>query len=100
MLSRNLDVKCSWCGKTSTLGDWNDTTYARCTNREMKRAFITLTDKKAFLRKTDSFYLCPCCGKWSRGSQLRIVNTNDVKLLKLGGESVLKAMNNSGEKHE
>lgn len=95
MLSRNLAVKCSWCGKDSTLGEWNDTTYARCTNREMKRAFVQLTDKRAFLRKTDSFYLCPICGKWSRGSQLRIIHTDDPMLLKLGGESVMTAVKGS-----
>ena len=95
MLSRNLDVKCSWCGKVSALGVWNDNTYARCTNREMKRAFIPLTEKRAFLRKSDSFYVCPCCDKWSRGSQLRVVHTDDPALLKLGGESVMTAVKGS-----
>lgn len=92
MLSRDLDVKCGWCGKDSTLGQWNDDTYAKCTNREMKRAFVGLTDKRAFLRKTDSFYICPVCKKWSRGSQLKIVHTDDPALLKLGGESFVTAI--------
>lgn len=88
-LDRKLDVVCGWCGKKSHLGTWNDLTYSRCTNREMKRAFTPLTERKAFLRKSDTFYVCPLCGKWSRGSQLRITNTNDKSLLSLGGESVM-----------
>jgi hypothetical protein len=72
--------------KTSSLGEWNDLTYSKCTNREMKRAFTQLTSEKAFLRKSDTFYLCPKCEKWSRGSQLSIVDTTDPKLLRLGRE--------------
>lgn len=89
MISRNEKISCGWCGKVSTLGEWNDLTYSRCTNREMKRAFTQLTNEKAFLRKSDTFYECPECHKWSRGSQLSIVDTNDEKLLKLGGESTM-----------
>lgn len=89
MISRNEKVMCSWCGKTSRLGEWNDLTYSKCTNREMKRAFTQLTSEKAFLRKSDTFYMCPSCNKWSRGSQLSIVDTDDKKLLKLGREPVM-----------
>ena len=91
-LSRTLDVKCTWCGKASTLGEWNDLTYSKCTNREMKRAFTALTSKKAFLRASDTFYICPHCNRWSRGSQLSIVNTDDPKLKRLGNESVVKSV--------
>jgi hypothetical protein len=98
MLSRNLDIKCGWCGKDSTLGDWNDATYARCVNREMKRMFTSLTEKRAFYKKSDTFYLCPKCGKWSRGSQLRIIHTDDPELLRLGGESVAQLVNKEDNK--
>lgn len=94
MLDRNLDIRCAWCIKISKLGAWNDNTYAHCTNREMKRAFLSLTDKKAFLKNSNKFYMCPLCEKWSRGSQLRIVNTEDKTLIKLGGEPVTKSVNN------
>lgn len=95
MLSRSLNVRCGWCGEVSYLGTWNDKTYEKCTNREMKRAFVALTNERAFLRKTDSFYICPCCEKWSRGSQLKIVNTEDAKLLRLGGETTVSAIKSS-----
>ena len=84
MLDRKLDVKCPWCGKTSHLGDWNDSTYNRCTSREMKRAFTNLTDKRAFMKNSDTFYICPKCEQWSRGCQLSIVNTENKSLLSLG----------------
>lgn len=89
MISRKEQVMCSWCGNKSQLGEWNDLTYSKCTNREMKRAFTQLTDERAFLKKSDTFYICPVCKKWSRGSQLRIVDTEDKKLLKLGREPVI-----------
>lgn len=89
-IGKQEKVLCGWCYKTSTLGEWDDLTYSKCTNREMKRAYTRLTEEKAFLRKSDTFYVCPVCGKWSRGSQLKIVDTNDKRLLKLGGEQVVK----------
>lgn len=88
MISRDEHILCSRCYEKSTLGEWNDITYARCTNREMKRAFTNLTQEKAFLKKSDTFYMCPKCHKWSRGSQLKIVDTENERLLKLGGEPI------------
>ena len=85
-ISRNEKVLCSWCYKTSDLGEWDNLTYSKCNNREMKRAYTKLSEEKAFLRKSDTFYLCPKCGKWSRGCKLKIVDTTDKKLLRLGGE--------------
>ena len=89
MIKRSEHVRCGWCGKISTLGEWNDLTYSKCTNREMKRAFTLLSEERAFLRKSDTFYMCPKCEKWSRGSQLSIVDTEDKKLLRLGREPVI-----------
>lgn len=88
-ISRNEDVRCPRCFKHSKLGEWNDLTYSKCSNREMKRAFTLLTEEKAFFRKSDTFYLCPKCGQWSRGSQLAIINTDNKRLLKLGRERVI-----------
>ncbi len=79
MYSRNLNVKCPWCGKLSKLGEWNDITYAQCFSREMKRAFTQLTEKKAFLKGSDTFYMCPLCKKWSRGNLLRRFDENADK---------------------
>jgi hypothetical protein len=91
MINRHEHVKCDWCGKKSELGEWNDLTYSRCRNREMKRAFTQLTEERAFFKKSDTFYECPVCHKWSRGCQLRIVDTDNPKLLRLGGESRMSA---------
>lgn len=85
-ISRKEQILCSWCYKTSELGEWNDLTYSMCVNREMKRAFTQLSEERAFLRKSDTFYMCPVCKKWSRGCKLKIVNTTDKRLLRLGGE--------------
>lgn len=92
-ISKQESIRCGWCGEKSKLGEWNDLTYSKCTNREMKRAFTNLTDSKAFLRKSDTFYICPKCSKWSRGSQLSIVDTDNPLLLKLGGESAINTIN-------
>ena len=73
MTNNNSQIRCTWCGKKSSLKQWDDLTYSQCTNREMKRAYTKLTDKKAFLYKSDTFYMCPKCKKWSRGSNLKIL---------------------------
>jgi len=88
MLDGNLIVRCGWCGEGNKLIEWNDLTFSKCVNREMKRAFTPLTDKKAFSEKSNTFYLCPKCNKWSRGSQLSI-DTDDAELRKLGGKSII-----------
>lgn len=88
-------VRCGWCFKDSTLEEWNNLTFSRCVNREMKRDFTHLTDSKAFLHKSNTFYMCPKCNAWSRGSQLRIVDTDNEFLKKLGGESVTTPIKSS-----
>lgn len=85
-LERNMMVRCQWCSKKSTLGDWNDLTYSKCVNREMKRLFKPLTEISEWGNKSQSFYMCPNCNMWSKGPQLKIVDTDDPKLLALGGK--------------
>ena len=89
MLGGDLHIRCGWCGDVSDLKEWNDLTYSKCVNREMKRAFTPLMTERAFNSKSDTFYLCPQCEKWSRGCQLSIVDTDDTKLLRLGGKPVM-----------
>ena len=91
-LSRDLDIECPYCYKASKLGSWNDLSYEKCSNREMKRAFKHLNDPKAFEEKSDRYYICPKCGKWVGGWALKIVNTADEALKKLGGKAVLKVL--------
>lgn len=85
MISDLEIVRCPRCGKTSSLRDWDDKSYKACLSREMRRAFVHLKNEKAFKRSTDTFYLCPKCNNWSRGSQLTI-ESEDIKLKKLGRE--------------
>lgn len=94
-ISRTEKVRCGWCFKDSELGEWNDLTYSKCTNRQMKRDFTQLNDTKAFMHRTDSYYICPKCNTWSRGSQLKIVDTDNEQLKRLGGESVSSPIKSS-----
>lgn len=89
MIDVNEKVQCGWCGDKATLKEWDELTYSKCVNREMKRAYTPLTNEKAFSHKSKSFYECPNCHKWSRGNKLSIVDTDDTKLLKLGGEPTM-----------
>lgn len=89
-LSNELHIKCQHCGKKSNLIDWDNLTYSKCTNREMKRAYKHLNDRKSFNRKADTFYMCPECKRWSRGSQLSIEDTDDLSLKSLGRESIIE----------
>lgn len=89
MINNYVDVWCPRCGKVAKLKTWNDLTHSMCTTREMKRAYTQLYEKKAFRQESNTFYICPNCQQWSRGSQLKIVNTDDNELKKLGGRSVV-----------
>ena len=100
MISNNEDIRCGWCRKSSKLKEWDDLTFSRCTNREMKRCYTKLSNEKAFLRKSDTYYMCPKCKSWSRGSQLRIINTDDLKLKNLGGEPIIWGNMINDEKRE
>lgn len=89
MISKCEQAICPWCGHVHTIEEWDNETFLKCKNREMKRAYTHLYEEKAFFHKSNTFYICGYCKKWSRGSQLRIVNTTDEKLLKLGGEPIV-----------
>lgn len=99
-LDNNLDVQCPLCGTSNKLKIWDDDTYGKCTNREMKRAYTHLNNSKAFKRNSDTFYICRNCKKWSRGSQLSIVNTEDKFLRSLGGESVFIVENKDNDSND
>lgn len=88
MISREEQVKCPRCSRVSSLGAWDDKTYGMCTSREMRRAFKSLTNEKSFKQSADTFYICPKCNSWSRGSQL-IIESEDKELRKLGRQSVV-----------
>lgn len=97
VINKQEKIQCGWCGEKATLEEWDNLTYSQCTNREMRRAYTSLTNEKAFLTKTDTYYECPNCHKWSRGNQLSFVDTEDPKLLRLGGKPTL-SNNNQGNK--
>ena len=97
MLSRDSIVRCPWCDKTSTLGEWNDNTYAQCTNREMKRDFMPLMDERAFKKNSVSFYMCPLCKKWSRGSKLVLKTNRNNKIDELGGCNLVEIVKDNNK---
>lgn len=65
-------VRCKYCGQCSSIKEWDENTYKQCTNREMKRMYLHMTDNRAFTRSGDSSYMCPKCGLWSRGWDLHV----------------------------
>jgi len=88
MIKEDQNIKCAWCQDKSTAKEWNDTTYDRCVSREMRRSYVPIFLEKTFRRSEDTFYKCPKCSMWMRGCQLSIVDTDDKKLLRLGGEPI------------
>ena len=89
MLNSTEIVICPRCDKKSTLKEWDDNTFKECKSREMRRLYLHLNMEKAFKKSSDTFYLCPKCNNWSRGSQL-IVDSNDKRLIKLGRQPVFE----------
>lgn len=73
IISKDKLVRCSWCGEDSTVEEWDKETMSRCKSREMRRDYISLKNTKAYKKSTETYYLCPKCGKWSGGHQLRVL---------------------------
>lgn len=96
MGTSNVEIKdtdklvCPWCFKSHTVAEWNDGTYAKCINREMKRLFADLKDRSVYGKNSQKFYKCPNCEKWSRGNTLKFTDTEDKELLKLGGMPIMR----------
>ena len=89
MIAKTVKIKCGWCESKSTAEEWEDTTYAECTCREQRRTYTSIYLERAFNKNGDTYYKCPKCSMWSRGSQLRITDTEDSKLLRLGGDDIV-----------
>lgn len=94
MLDKLTMIRCGWCGSKDTAVNWDKLTYSECKSREMRRLYTPIFKEKTFNRNADTFYKCPNCGTWSRGSQLAIVDTKDKRLLKLGREPLIKEIPN------
>lgn len=92
MIDKNNNIECGWCKGKSTAEEWNNTTLSQCKSREMRRAYTEIYNESTFYRKADTFYMCPLCSTWSRGSQLAIVDTEDKRLLRLGREPVMNEL--------
>ena len=90
MIGESNIIQCSWCSAKNTAKSWNDITFSECNSREKRRAYTPIYKESTFSRKADTFYKCPSCGTWSRGSQLSIVDTENIKLLKLGREPLVR----------
>ena len=88
MLDTNLTIRCPWCNKSSTLGAWDTVTFGKCSTREMKRAFRSLTKEGTWLKNSNKYFMCPDCNRWLKASQLILV-TDDKALKKFGGEPVI-----------
>lgn len=98
MLDERQNIKCPWCDGKSTAKEWDDNTYSECTSRAMRRAYTPIYKESTFRRGAGTFYKCPKCELWSRGSQLAIVDTDDKRLLRLGREPVIWIMDRFGNR--
>ena len=87
-LSKELEIVCGWCYSKSKLSEWDNKTFEQCTNREMKRAYVSLTNEKVFKKGSEKYYICPKCGKWLLGENLTIADSKEHE--DLGGELVVK----------
>ena len=94
-ISKDSKVKCQWCTGVDSAESWNTTTYNECTSREMRRAYKNIYIKSVWLKNSDHFYKCPNCGRWSRGSQLILLDNNDSIVKGLGCQPVMIVANNN-----
>ena len=71
-ISETDKIICAYCYCKSDAIEWDKLTFSKCSNREMKRSFTHLNDTKALLDKSNTYYMCPKCSKWNKGSQLSV----------------------------
>lgn len=91
-LPENMIIKCQLCEQTSTLTEWDESTYRHCTSRELRRSYTSVVLPKAYKAQSDTYYICPKCGKMLRGCNLILV-TEDESLKKLGRVPIPKYTN-------
>lgn len=65
-------IECPDCKVESKLTEWDTVTFDQCYTREMKRSYISLADKRAYRKQSDTHYMCPSCKKYIKGYMLRI----------------------------
>ncbi len=87
--AKDIKIVCQWCAEESALEDWDQNTYSQCTNREMRRLYMSVADLKAYEKDSGKFYKCPKCGQWLKGSQLILIS-DDESIRKLGGEPIIQ----------
>ena len=65
-------IICPRCNKASRLIEWDSVTHSECITREMRRAFVSLEETKAYVKGTANMYKCPRCAEYSRGDKLKV----------------------------
>lgn len=89
-LSAEARVKCQWCLSDNAPKEWDSVTFSECKTREMKRSYKSIINIGSWY---DTFYKCPNCGMWSKGSQLLVLDGNGNIKRGLGGEPIFKVSN-------
>lgn len=94
MIQQNELIECGWCKKESTAEEWQETTRTQLYTREQRRAFKKVEDEKIFKKGSKIYYLCPKCGLWIQGCQMKMTREEDGKTKTYGGQPIMKIVKN------
>lgn len=82
---------CPICSHKNRLSIWEELSQRACVNREMKRAYKSLTDYRVYLPNSENYYQCPDCKRWVCGKHIQI-DTDNEQLRKLGTVPYFKSL--------
>lgn len=82
-LTEDTELRCPLCNEISTALQWDTYTESKCTTRQLRRAYKSITTKGILSRTKDFYYCCPYCDKYSKANALRFVrdSVNDIESL-------------------
>jgi hypothetical protein len=85
--------KCQYCGAPNKAITWDTETFRSCRSRIEKREFQHLNNSIAIEKDNDTYYKCPRCKKWSKGSQLVVVKARIEEVKHIKRDSIIEISN-------
>lgn len=75
-LTEDTELQCPLCNEVSTALQWDTYTESKCTTRQLRRAYKSITTKGILSKTKDFYYCCPYCDKYSKANTLKFVKIN------------------------
>lgn len=65
-------VKCTKCGESRKVADWDSDSLAMAKSRAERRSFVSLSHESGRNKEKPKFYYCRTCGEWHKATDLEV----------------------------